>query len=513
MEAIMPIIVLLFALSPFIISCQTTHSPNDSSHPFVRKQNQIDHYYLQNQSDLHYIKGEQYSKKLLHTKAISSFKEALIFNPRSMVLRIRLAEELLSGGQNLEAYELLQVLHTEQPKNKKIQLYLAEFYKKHQLHKKALNEYNEILKQNPKDSQTLYQKAFLHFHQSEYKQAERILKELKDDMPENDLYKLYYLQAQIYRKKNQPDLAFSALKKVVSLQPQFLLPILDMFFTYAETNYSHKLIPILEEYQENIGSQPQVSLLLAHLYQQHNYKDKVIELLQFLVEENPKNWKFQLNLAKMWSQKTGYEKQALNLMKSIIQAHPKASPDIYIIYADLLYQQQSFNNLSATLKTAHSLFPENTNILLYKALVHQETAQTNEAISCLKAILKMNNNHVNALNFLAFIYVETNQNLKLAEQLAIKALKLSPKNSYILDTAGWVLFKNGKLDQALNYLEQAYADNTAESLIAAHLAEVYYEMNMLDKSIELYKKAIGLETDEGKRKELQQKLLFIQMDV
>lgn len=509
----MHIIVLLFILLPFIISCQTTLSTSDSSLSSVRKQSQIDRYYLQNQSDRYYVKGEQYSQQLLHNKAISSFKEALIFNPHSFLLRTRLAEEFLSAGQELEAYELLQTLQIEQPKNKKIRLQLAELYKKHKLYKKALNEYSQLLKLNPKDPKTLYQKAFLHFHQSEYKQAEIILKKLKNYMPENDLYKLHYLQAQIYRKKNQTDQAFLALKKVVSLQPQFLLSILDMFFTYSETKYSKKLIPILEKYQDNIGSQPQILLLLAHLYQRHNYKDKAIELLQFLVEEKPENWEFQLNLAKMWSQKIGYEKQALNLMKNIVHAHPKASPEIYIIYADLLYQQQNLNSLPAVLQQAHSIFPKNTNILLYKALVHQETKQTDKAIDCLKAILKMDNNHINALNFLAFIYVETNQNLKLAEQMAIKALKLSPKNSYVLDTAGWVLFKNGKTSQALTYLEQAYADNTAESLIAAHLAEVYYEMDMLDKSIELYKKAIGLETDEGKKKELQKKLLFIQMDV
>ena len=509
----MHIIALLFILLPFIISCQTTLSNDYSSNPFVRKQSQIDHYYLQNQSDRYYVKGEQYSQQLLHTKAISSFKEALIFNPHSFLLRTRLAEELLSAEQELEAYELLQTLQIEQPQNKKVRFQLAELYKKYKLYKKALNEYTQLLKQDPKDSQALYQQAFLHFYKSEYNQAANILKKLKDYMPENDLYKLYYLQAQIYRKKNQPDQAFSALKTAASLQPQFLLPILDMFFTYSETKYSKKLIPILEKYQDNIGSQPQILLLLAHLYQQHNYKDKAIELLQFLVEEKPENWEFQLNLAKMWSQKTGYEKQALNLMKNIVHVHPKASPEIYIIYADLLYQQQNFNSLSAVLQQAHSIFPKNTNILLYKALVHQETKQPGKAIACLKSLLNIDSNHINALNFLAFIYVEMNQNLKLAEQMAIKALKLSPKNSYVLDTAGWVLFKNGKLSQALNYLEQAYADNTAESLIAAHLAEVYYEMDMLDKSIELYKKAIGLETDEGKRKELQKKLLFIQMDV
>ena len=69
------------------------------------------------------------------------------------------------------------------------------------------------------------------------------------------------------------------------------------------------------------------------------------------------------------------------------------------------------------------------------------------------------------------------------------------------------------MEQALKYLIQAYQNNPSMGGIAEHLAEVYYHLNMLDKSIALYKKAIGLETNEHKRKTLEKKLLSLQMEV
>ena len=76
-----------------------------------------------------------------------------------------------------------------------------------------------------------------------------------------------------------------------------------------------------------------------------------------------------------------------------------------------------------------------------------------------------------------------------------------------------MFFKRGKTKEALKYLEKAYHNNTSEGLIAEHLAEVYYHLHMIDKSISLYKKAIGMETNEYRRKKLEKKLLSIQLDV
>ena len=503
-------LILLFF--PFMVSCQSLLSDrHPASH--AEKATQIDHHDLKSQADWFYIAGEQKSSQALYDQAISYFKKALLFNPSSFSLRLRLAEEFLRVKRPLQAFKQLQILQAEKPMNKSLRFYLAEIYQSLHLYKKALNEYKEILEQHPGQFKALYQTASLYFLQDEYNKAEEILKDLQDQAAEGDLHKIYYLQAQIHQKKQESNQAFSKLKQAIKQQPHFLPPLLELFSAYSHTHRSQELIAILEEYQDNIDSQPQIQLLLAHLYQQHNYEDKAIELLEFLTEEYPKEWSFHLYLAKMLSQKTGYESQALSLMQKVEEAYPKADPEVYLFYAHLLNQKQDFSEVLKVLQRAKQAFPKNTDILFFNASICYQQGFTRQAVSDLKSILSINNNHIEALNHLAFIYTETDQNIELAEQMAVKALQLAPKDSYILDTAGWTFFKSGKPSLALQYLEQAYKDNTEESLIAAHLAEVYYELNMLDKSIEFYEKAIGLEMDESKKRELQKKLLFIQMDI
>ena len=111
----------------------------------------------------------------------------------------------------------------------------------------------------------------------------------------------------------------------------------------------------------------------------------------------------------------------------------------------------------SVLQIAEKFFPKHEEILFYQGILHHQMGKEQKAIDCMQAVLAVNTQNVPALNYLSFIYAEMNKNLKSAEQMAQQALSLSPGDSYILDTVGWVFFKRGKLNQAVKYLEQAYA--------------------------------------------------------
>ena len=50
---------------------------------------------------------------------------------------------------------------------------------------------------------------------------------------------------------------------------------------------------------------------------------------------------------------------------------------------------------------------------------------------------------------------------------------LSPNDYYILDSKGWILFRLGKLDEAIDYLQKAL-ELRPDGEIAAHLGEVLW---------------------------------------
>ena len=78
-------------------------------------------------------------------------------------------------------------------------------------------------------------------------------------------------------------------------------------------------------------------------------------------------------------------------------------------------------------------------------------------------------------NGLAYYYAERNENLSEAEGLARRALALAPEDGAILDTVGWVCYRQGRYQEALRYLQRAVAQPGMARIpeVAEHLAAVY----------------------------------------
>ena len=494
---------LLLFIFPFITACQSL-----SQISAVRKPA-----FLQQKSgqSWHYIKGEWDSRQKKHKSALSSFTQALSDKPDSFFLRFRLAKEYWMSGQELPAYQLWAKMREKAPHNTEVRFRLAEVYESHKLYHSALKEYKKILQLNPSSYQALYRKVLLDFEQGlDILPALNILEQRAS---EEELYKVHYLKSRAYQRENKARQAFLALKKSIFLNSHFLPALQDILSPY----YSHwglETISLMESLKAQADPrQVHIPLLLVQLYMQYNELDKARQLLGFLIEEDPKELSLKIQLAGLLAKYPDKEEESLLLVQEILEEEPAFSAGLYLFSAQNLYKKEDFSSALEVLQTAEKYFPKDEEILFYKGILYHQLGEEQKAINSMQAVLAVNTQNVAALNYLSFIYAEMNQNLKSAEQMAQKALSLSPGDSYILDTVGWVFFKRGKLNQAVKYLEQAYAGNTGESLIAEHLAEVYYKLDMFDKSIDLYKKAIIMEPDAEKRRRLQEKLLAIQMSV
>lgn len=503
-------IYFFVSIIPFITACHSL-SIQKSLKTLEKPQKIIDHSYFQSQADWYYIKGERESTQDLYSQAIGSFNKALIYYPNSFYLHFRLMDEYLKAGSYLQAFKQCSTLLEKQPGNIALHLKMGTIYEKNQLYKKALFEYNWVLKKKPYHIGALYKKAILHIQKKEFSLARPVLMILSR-IGEVNLHKIHYFLGRIDKRTGQVQKALFHLKKSLHLQPDFIPAALELFSLYQEAAQKDQALRVLEEFQKNAGFYPQISLALFHFHVQRGNWDKAIEYLQPFSEADPGNWIIQTRLAWVWGQKQKYEK-AISIIKKIVSAYPRVSSQVYTLYASFFEQKKDFSKALDVLSKASEVFPMDTEVLFYIGFVYDQMGQTDQAVKWMKAVLDIDTNHVDALNYLAFVYAELDENLELAEQMVEKALSLSPNDSYILDTVGWVFFKRGKAKEALKYLKLAYQNNNSEGLIAEHLAEVYYHLNMIDKSIALYKKAIGLETNEHKRKKLQKKLLSIQLAV
>jgi Tfp pilus assembly protein PilF len=107
--------------------------------------------------------------------------------------------------------------------------------------------------------------------------------------------------------------------------------------------------------------------------------------------------------------------------------------------------------------------------MLLQAITYQERGQNIKASEMYQKVLMLQPNNVAALNNLGWLYFEVND--ERSEDLLEQAVELAPSNPAVLDSLGWVLYKRGKVDAGIGYLEKAAGLAPDSEEIAEHLAE------------------------------------------
>lgn len=77
------------------------------------------------------------------------------------------------------------------------------------------------------------------------------------------------------------------------------------------------------------------------------------------------------------------------------------------------------------------------------------------------------------ITLLGYTLLEQTKRIKEAERYINQAYQLDPRNPYILDSKGWLAFKQKKYIKAIEYLNDALKLQK-ELDIYLHLAEVYW---------------------------------------
>ncbi len=113
----------------------------------------------------------------------------------------------------------------------------------------------------------------------------------------------------------------------------------------------------------------------------------------------------------------------------------------------------------------------------------------------LEMLLQANPDEPGPNNDLGYLYAEQGKNLEKAESMIQKALEQEPANAAYLDSMGWVLFKRGKFNEALETMkkavEQMAIERTApDNTMLEHLGDIYFQLQQIDKAEDSWQQAL-----------------------
>jgi tetratricopeptide (TPR) repeat protein len=141
--------------------------------------------------------------------------------------------------------------------------------------------------------------------------------------------------------------------------------------------------------------------------------------------------------------------------------------------AQLLREVRAFRESFDVLKSALDQDPNQPELLYDVALAAEKVDMIDVLETNLRKLLQMKPDHAQAWNALGYTLADRTDRLSEARGYIEKALKLSPDDPFILDSMGWVLFRQGNHQEGQDYLQKAFTQRP-DPEIAAHLGEVMW---------------------------------------
>lgn len=183
----------------------------------------------------------------------------------------------------------------------------------------------------------------------------------------------------------------------------------------------------------------------------------------------------------------------------------KQKTEFLLKKGQILYQAGRTAQAYEIMKDALKTDKQNAVVLYQCAIIANELKKINEAADYLQNAIALYPNEADFYNTLGYLWIDHNINLDQARPLIEKALQMDPNNAAYLDSMGWLNFREGRLEDAQNYLEKA-ASILRDKEILLHLAEVYQAQGNTLKAMEILRPLLKENTEDPEINSLMERL-------
>jgi tetratricopeptide (TPR) repeat protein len=208
----------------------------------------------------------------------------------------------------------------------------------------------------------------------------------------------------------------------------------------------------------------------------------------------------------------GQREEAARLLDEAVAASPAdvALRDSHVrLYAELTQDAVDRGNLDeadAWLAEGLDRYPGDMSLRYSQALLLQEQGRLRRAVGVLESLVEEHPDDAAMLNALGYLLTDRFDRHTEARGYIQRALAMNPDSPAIIDSMGWVLFKLGEHEAALDYLERAYR-LFDDPEVAAHLVDVHWALGQRDTALEILNAALAEEPDDPHLQEIQQPLV------
>src|SRR5437764_1970045 len=349
------------------------------------------------------------------------------------------------------------------------------------------------------------------------------------------------LLAQLRLRAGDPQSIITPLESALQLRPDVTQIRTLLADAYQAVGRSEEAASLIREQLKKTPEDSQSYLVLGVILKRQKKNDESRKAFEKAIELNPQNVVAidQLTDLDLEAKAFSAIHQRAN---ALLQKDPKSAP-AYYIHGRSYVMEKNFAAAETALKKAIELAPNlaaaynllvaiyvQTNKLpealkeletvlaknpqyspaiLTSGIIYERMGDFAKARDSYEKVLALNPNFAPALNNLAYIYSEKLNNLNRAGDLARKAHELAPAEPSVQDTFGWVLYRQGKYQEAAELLEQSASKSPDKGEIQFHLGMAKYMMGQLDEARAALQKAVSVSGDFSGKDEARSRLQLL----
>ena len=212
----------------------------------------------------------------------------------------------------------------------------------------------------------------------------------------------------------------------------------------------------------------------------------------------------QTRLARIKVRQQGLE-AGLKHLEEFGATRPQYRIDTITARATLMSASGDSAGALALLDTALKAYPDAVELRFARIFQLEAADKVDESIGDLRQLVADRPNDPAAVNALGYTLVDRTRHHKEGLQLIEQALTETPDSGAVLDSMGWALFRAGRSQDALGYLEQAKR-RINDPEVDLHLGEVLLALDRKNDARDLWQKASERYPDNDELKQRLQKL-------
>lgn len=325
--------------------------------------------------------------------------------------------------------------------------------------------------------------------QHDKKQSEKFLVRFLKKNPNNAPLTLLY--GQLLTKTARSDLALVEIKKAVRIAPQEPSILLNAGLLAFDCKAYDLTEDYLNQYIDNIlRSTPEADISsnevwtrladATHLAGKHDKEAFYLSKLS----NGPLAPEARIREANALAESNHID-EAMTLLDQARETYSEDAAAFLTAKAKLLVAHNRSAEALSLMQNELQCDPNNVTTLYDAAMTAINLDRMTLAEDYLSKILSLSPDHVRANNALGYIWIIKDKKLPQARRLIEHAYQLAPEDPYILDSMGWLCFKEGKFEQATEFTI-ASLNKLFDIEVAGHLVEILYRNGHEKEALELY---------------------------